>query len=379
MEFRVSFLLNIKKLFRKEKRGIEGEFSFAGFPLFHWIRHDFGQKKQYFFCISYIPFSRRIPQGISKQTFEKKPNIEVELNKLDSKFRGVDFDVAFLFAGASGETFLTLEYLEQLKEKTNCKKPLLISSQKHNLSTFELFFPDIPRAQFHSRLFETAKPFQRFDYRGKGYVMMYSLSYFKKLESIHRREEYRHYYLNLVKTFGFDKDQRKKLDISGDKKNKIFNETEIVQKNKKFVILSKEAGSNGTLSDWFWDELEQTLKNRSIGILYNSVANGIPLSYMNILAEKAIAVIGVRSGLFDICYQKANFCLAYYVPFSKRPSYPPVSSFSISRNFSLLELPEASKIKINEIDIGEIGERKALEMTKKLIEKFDGIHNKETD
>ena len=101
----------------------------------------------------------------------------------------------------------------------------------------------------------------------------------------------------------------------------------------KFIFISKYANTSENLSEKFWKKLESKIP---IKIIYNN--NKFKLEEVSYLAEKASAVISLRSGLSEILSETANSHIVIYTNFKKRYRFNEIKKENVLKMYSIKNL-----------------------------------------
>lgn len=303
--------------------------------------------------------------GIFRRTSD---SITKELEQLEFKLKKYKFDDAYYLGSASGETFFIMQYFNQLFKKNNSQKPIFITSHKYTEDIVQMFFPDIRCVYddtYYRSLWLNANSNDPFITNNHRYFFPFNRQYFTYLEEKHIKGETYHFFDRMVDSLKLNGNKKILPAIGEDFKAKAQNVREQLSKN--FVIISKYANSNGSMTDWFWKELEKRLKDLGLDIFYNDKNCGLDLPSYRHLAESAKAVIGVRSGAIDWAINTSPLKIIYYLPFRQRGDvFPPVKSEYVKQNFSIKPMSHCGG-DIWEYDVCEYGEYRLLDETIKNI------------
>ena len=352
-------------LLKKERLDDEREIQLFGKPVLHYVKKRYPRSRECY--ISFFP-RQSLRERLSDILEFKGDILAYELEYLEKRFSKYDFDDAYLFASASGETFFTMQYFEQICKKMGSKKPLLLSNKSYSNAIFKMFYPKTENIIHFSNLFDIVEPMTPLTINKHRYIFPFTKSYFTRLEEKHKNGEDCHFYKNLVHAFGVDISARRKAEISNNCRKKVEDLIKYKALGNNFVIVSPLAASNDSLSHWFWENLCLSLNEQGYSVFLNGPDCGVDMAEYRYLASRARAVIGVRSGALDLSADTCPITVAYYLPFKRRNDWAPIRSSYIMKNFSLKVLPDCMPEHIHEFDICEIGEYTALEKTLRLMQ-----------
>ena len=349
---------------KKDRLDDEREIRLLGKPIIHYFRKKFPRSRNFY--ISFFP-KQSLRERITDILEFKGDIITYELEFLEKRFSKYDFDDAYIFASASGETFFTMQIFDQICEKMGTKKPLLISNKPYGHTIFKMFYPEAFETIHFSNLFDLVAPMTPLTINNHRYIFPFTKSYFSKLEEKHKNGEECHFYQNLIKHFDVDITRRRLPEITNESMKKIDGLILNKALGDRFVIVSPNAASNDSLSQWFWEELCVAINRLGYATFLNTDDCGINMAEYRYLASKAKAVVGVRSGALDLSADVVPMTIAYYLPFKRRVNWDPIRASYIMKNFSLKKIHGCDAACIHEMDICEIGEYLAMENTLKLL------------
>ena len=276
-------------------------------------------------------------------------------NKYKSKIPPETDYLCFLATGI-GEFSLFLSLcLKNFMKQNNIKHPLFITKAKHNIALLNIFFPTA------KILYIQGFPFQRmgeFNVNNIRARYFFPIPYFQQVEEDITNKKAHFFdsilnYLNLEPN-NFDVNLPKiaeEYKHSAEEKLKSMGLLD-----KKFIFIAPEANSCENVNKKFWGKLTKKLHDKGFEIIFNSAKMPLSAQYfiadfslqeVFIVAQKAQAVIGLRSGLLDLLSMTGVPIHAIYTAFKNRKDFPPMSKENVKIGFDLEKLPaEIKKSKI---------------------------------
>ena len=282
-----------------------------------------------------------------------------------------EFDDIYILNANSGEMFLFLAYFaKKFISKNKSQKPLFIATQKYHIDILKLYCPSIPYLYIKGLHLSTSE--DSWSYENKRFFLMFSKNHFEQVEiDINKNDiDSVHYFNKIQQTLKLTEQDNPEPIISEKVKislNKKIKSTNLNINN--FILLAPEAKSCIELQQSFWIKLVKELKNKGIDIFLNitNPQNKIKncktanLTFEEIfyLAQKAKAIISLRSGLSEFLLPSKTMNIALYTPFRHLKSYS-LDTQKVISGFSMLKLPNVDSDKIYEINTEEFANENIL-------------------
>lgn len=135
--------------------------------------------------------------------------------------------------------------------------------------------------------------------------------------------------------------------------------------NRPFILICSESSSNEEISDQFWITLSKEIYTLGYDVIFNSSRNSMACSFGHnfyttfeesfVLASKAKAIVGIRSGILDLILPFVNTMIAIYTPFRYRSDeLPVIEAEKVQKAFTLKKLPTAKNKKIQEYIVEDL-------------------------
>lgn len=274
---------------------------------------------------------------------------------------------AFYFGMRSGEFFLLMyHFLEIIKKyNTSTDRIIVLTPYKYHISILSLFFPEIPIILVPFKYAQLNRNVKKHVFNlscKKRLIIPVMFSHYLQLETKIKNNENAHFYEYLKYNHHL---AGKKLNTPKVNAQIVATvETKIKRMNlnvHNFVILSLNSVSNEPLEKEFITHLIEKISNSQIDIYFNSLKNDEFTQYGKTcymthaetfyLAQKARAVIGLRSGFMDTIAESSPKTIALYTAFKNRPILGAISSKDVLRGFSLKQLPNVNPQNIHEYDV----------------------------
>lgn len=284
---------------------------------------------------------------------------------------------AILLNIASGEPFLYMAFLDEYIKKNNLKDVVVLFFEGRDKIVKVYNFKSLKVHHVFMNL-------DLCDFDVKTIRILYHRKYYIDLENNIRMDSRTHFHTELIRHIGLDekKIKYKKPVISRDAqisclfKLQQFNK-DLVEKsgkcffcNKPIIFIIPETTSIQKLDGDFLSKIVGELKLLGYEIIFNTL-NESELRLWNkelflnheevlFLSDIAYAVIGVRSGLFDIISStKSKKFIVYYGMPHRGQGLDPLTCDEVKRAFSLMKLPFVNKQNIFEYD-GEKNTKKEI-------------------
>ncbi|MBR4507904.1 MAG: hypothetical protein IKP23_00285 [Elusimicrobiaceae bacterium] len=288
-------------------------------------------------------------------TLQDQEEVMAFYKKYKSKIPADTDYLCFLSTGI-GEFSLFLSLcLNNFMKQNHIKHPLFITKNKYHIALLNIFCPSLKIILVLDFPFQRVNEFKINNIRAKYF---FPLPYFQQVEKdIHNKRI--HFGESLLNFFELN---NKKFDVNLPKiLSKWQYTTEEKLKpfslnNKDFVFISPQANSCQRINIKFWNTLVEKLHNKGLKIIFNSSDFSVPpgcltadfsLKEAFVIAQKAKAIIGVRSGLLDLLSMSETPIHAIYTAFKDRKDFPPMSKEYVRIGFDLEKLPkEIRKSKI---------------------------------
>ncbi len=275
-----------------------------------------------------------------------------------------EFDDVYILNANSGETFLFLAYFaKEFIKQNNSQKPLFIATQKYHIDILRLYCPEIPYLYIKGLRISTSA--NTWEYENRRFFLIFSRSHFEQVEIDIKNNDINsvHYFNEIKQTLNLTKQDKpepiicEKVQLSMNKKIQAIN-----LNLNSFILLAPEAKSCIELQHSFWVKLVNELKNKGLDIFLNitnpqnmikncKTAN-LTFEEMFYLAQKAKAIISLRSGLSEFLLPANTMNIALYTPFRHLKSYS-LDTQKVISGFSMLKLPNVDSGKIYEINTEE--------------------------
>lgn len=275
-----------------------------------------------------------------------------------------DYDDIYILNANSGETFLFFAYLSKaFLEKNKSQKPLFVATKKYHIDIIKLYYPDAQYIYINNIKIKTRSCASVF--KGHNIYTIFNNEHYQKIEIDIKNNEINsiHYLKSMLETLGLTENDYYNLKpiiptaVENSVQNKI-NEINLDLNN--FIIIAPEALTCDDLSPDFWLKLTASIRQLGYEIFINITdiknniegCKSIPLSYQEIfcLAQKAKAIVSLRSGLTEFLLPTMTPNIAIYTKFRKRKAE---KSFNVDKTiagFSMLKFPFISKNSIVEIN-----------------------------
>ena len=292
----------------------------------------------------------------------KKNNIIETIYK--KYLKNTDFDDAYILQANSGEIYLFLTYLAKSFIKKNAsQKPLFIATKKYHLDLLKLFIPEA-KYIYIKNLDNLYIKNDFWKIANHNFYILFSNNYFNRVDNSVKYDTLgtTHYFENMVKTLGLNTNDYSYIPAQ-------INETQTAIVNKKvkninlnlnnFVILAPEANTCTELPKTFWIQITDLLHKAGYDVFLNIVnpenniktCKYINLTYTEsyILAQKAKAIISLRSGLSEFLLQTGAVNISIYTKFKNKGH----TSFDVEHGiagFTMLKIPFTDKEKIFELN-----------------------------
>lgn len=324
---------------------------------------DIKEEKIFNFCG--INFSKRIIENdVCEYYFLgiliKKFHLADFLYKKYLKQIKYDYDDIYLLNSNSGELYLFFAFIcRSFLEKNNSKKPLFIATKKYHVDLLKMYYPDANYIFINNTNFKTQS--NKWTKNGHNIYLIFSGNYFEKVEFEikNNKSGFTHYLDNILLNLNLKKEDCKfiKPQISEKIINSVNQKIQQLQlKDDNFIILAPEAITCEKLPLNFWNNLAQNLKELGFDLYVNitnskNIIEGCKHSDLNLqeifyLAQKAKAIISLRSGLSEFLVPTETPNISIYTNFKKKA----ISVDKILSGFSIKKHPDAFKYNIEEIN-----------------------------
>lgn len=264
--------------------------------------------------------------GISK-TQNKQKAIIKQLKKLIPD----DITKVFILKSNLGEAYLFLKYIIN-NFITDTDIPLIIATKPMHLQIAKMLVPNIQSLYCNKLNYEVNQKIFNID--EKTIYIAYPLKFYIDVENsagnsdiCYLNEMYRYYQISDEKKAKINRINISETSIKGIENYLIKNHID------KFIFISKYANTSENLSEKFWKKLESKIP---IKIIYNN--NKFKLEEVSYLAEKASAVISLRSGLSEILSETANSHIVIYTNFKKRYRFNEIKKENVLKMYSIKNL-----------------------------------------
>ena len=310
-------------------------------------------KEKKVFKILNIPISERITANDKVQynilNFSIKTInlVEVFYNKYLKNIK-YDYDDVYILQANSGEEYLFFAYcVEAVLRKNNSKKPLFIATQSYHIDILKMYLPD---ANFiYIKDFRTRIKSNKWHIKNHTCYMIFSANHFHNVEKdAHRKEIGQVHYLSSInKTLEIsEKDYTKpNVKISQETKQSLKDKIDPLNLNlNSFVVIAPEAQTCEDLPLSLWKKIVKELKQRGFDIFLNIVdknnyidgCKSVFLTYQEAyaLAQKAMAVISLRSGFTEFLLPTGIPNITVYTKFRNRKKF----TFSVAKTISAFSM-----------------------------------------
>jgi hypothetical protein len=327
-------------LFRYEKSNFckdsYKEIKIFGFSV-HKIQRDFVFKKTYILGVFILK------QDLRKRFIKK-------LNKVLPKTAKV---ICVLSCNA-GETYNFLQCFDKFVKKNSLRNICFVATKKYHCDLIKIICPEYDFVYVESSL--DFKLEWNFKYNGKRFWTIFDLDYFINFEKSVREADknYSNYYDTMLSKLNLNREDVKFKNIflsESVKRNVIEKAQNAGLDINKFVFIAPFANSCETLSDNFWQKLINAIIKEGYDIYINCMQDkkaqykGTKSFYLSfsevlVLAQKAVKIIGLRSGLCEILATTKRPMDIIYTDFKDgRVLFEKLSSAKVLLTFSLKFLP----------------------------------------
>lgn len=308
--------------------------------------------KDYLFCgLPFLQYGSKDYRYVFKLfgiTFRNEEVAEVFYKKYKSKIPA-DTDYFCFLATNIGEfgLFLSLCFKNFIKQN-NIKHPLFITNTKHSIALLNMFYPTSKILNAPSLPYQMPDEFYINNIKSRYF---FPIPYFQQVEK-DITDKKTHFFESILNFLNL---KQSKFDVnlpqiagtyqqSAQRKLKSMGLI-----NKKFVFIVPDANSCVDINKEFWNKLAKNLRNKGFEIIFNSSKIPLPtksflakfsLQEAFIVAQKAQAVIGLRSGLLDLLSMTGTPIHAIYTAFKNRKDFPPMPKEYVKIGFDLEKLPQ---------------------------------------
>lgn len=289
--------------------------------------------------------------------FYLPPNLEIFLClkrlKKNGLLDGIS-NIIFLF-NHTGESSFIISSVNQQTDK-RIKQTLFVGTRGFHKELVDIYCPKAkftsdPKILYSHLIWKGRKSFC-FD----GIQVTYPapLSYFTAFERTIREkpEQAKHFYENFISSQLPDGLRGHYGTYYTRKEAQLRVNHKLLAANvhREFILLSPESTSNFPLSDTFWEILSDKIRERGYDVVFNATRLTPSVAYGHsfyttieegiILAERAKAVVGVRSGFLDLAWPASQAMHVIYTPFIHRSNKLPfLEANKIQKFFSLKHVP----------------------------------------
>lgn len=264
-----------------------------------------------------------------------------------------------------GETLLLLYHMDAWIKSCGIKNPIFVSNLVYLKSLCKMFCPNIPFIHVSPAMYNLHwADIENRDIKGVRYFQNLSRPYFINFEKS-LLDEPKQFYTAHTAALHVSRSDAVKPQYSEDIIDSAETKMKMLGLKKPFAFIAPDAKSNGTMTKDFWDRLPLELHKHGYDMFFNTIPWNIPNStyktcYLSIaeakyVAEQADVIIGVRSGLMDVCANKYSKIFCVYHAFWDRVDMPALSAENVMKAFTLKQLPDVNPANIYEYN-GEIEE-----------------------
>ncbi|MCI1274098.1 MAG: hypothetical protein LKG27_06680 [Clostridiaceae bacterium] len=351
-----------------------------------------GIKEKKIFKILNFPISKRVLENDTYQYYflnklVKRVLLPEHFYNCYLKKIKIKFDDVYILQCNSGEIYLFFAYIvKSLLQKKSSKNPLFIATQAYHIDIMKMYFPNAKYVYLKDLRLKTQS--NQWYYNGHKIYMIFSGIHLEHVELDVKNKEIGtvHYLKNIMNTLDLTPDDFTEPNaiISLNTKNSLSNKINNMQlKINKFVILAPEAKTCIELPFGFWNNIALELSKKGFDIFLNITdkknlitnckTDKLDFAELYCLAQKAKAIISLRSGLSEFVLPTNIPNIAIYTKFRDRN---PDVAFSVERGiagFSMLKMPFINEDKIIEINADKY---KTLDELKEVtIKSFESLTN----
>lgn len=259
-----------------------------------------------------------------------------------------DYDDVYILHANSGEEYLFFAYcVKSVLRKNNSKKPLFIATQDYHVDILKMYLPDANCIYIENLYIRTKS--DKWQVKGHTCYMIFSANHFHNVEKdAHRKEIGQVHYLSSInKTLEIsEKDYTKpNVKISQETKQSLKDKIDPLNLNlNSFVVIAPEAQTCEDLPLSLWKKIVKELKQRGFDIFLNIVdknnyidgCKSVFLTYQEAyaLAQKAMAVISLRSGFTEFLLPTGIPNITVYTKFRNRKKF----TFSVAKTISAFSM-----------------------------------------
>lgn len=296
----------------------------------------------------------------------KKISITGNFSKKYLKNVKFDFDNVYIINSNIGESLLFFAYLAKAHFRKNCsKKPLILLTQKFQISLMHMFLPNLNYIYVGKNLKHILKYDQLQIDKHKIFII-FSSEHFHEVEREIRNTDFSstHYLQSALKTLNLDTQdiEPPSTNINIEKEDKLKKKIEKIDINlNNSIILAPEANTCKELPVNFWHKCAEKLKQQGYDVFFNVTSkkyrkifkhyNPITLDLEEIfyLSQKAKFIISLRSGLTEFLLLTKTPSITIYTDFENMPVDRIVTAYDNYNGFSLEHLPFISNDFVKEL------------------------------
>lgn len=273
------------------------------------------------------------------------------------------YDDVYILHSNIGEVYLFFAYLaKSFIKKNQSQHPLFVATQKYHIDILKMYYPEAKYVFIDDLRLKTQSDF--WNLPKHRYFILFSDNHFEKVEHDIMNSEIGcvHYLTAILKTLKLtERDFSKPQVIPSLKSQEVFSNavSKMQLQLSNFIILAPEAMTCEDLPITFWQKVANELKNKNFDIYLNITKPtnyivgckhyNLSIEEVFFLAQKAKAVISLRSGFSEFLLPTGIPNISVYTKFRKRTK----NVFSVDKGiegFSMLKIPFVNKNKVCEIN-----------------------------
>lgn len=270
------------------------------------------------------------------------------------------FSQICLFNSNIGETFLLMLHAEEFVKKRGLDNCIFVFNNDGKRRLFNRYYPKLDACSLKlSPYINDYIKKNEFMYKNIRIYSPFYTTYFKNVEKrICRKGEHFYEILKRANKLNQVPNLARILNLPDRPSEKFTEYARLL--GKDFILLCPESNSCKTLPTKFWTSLIKLFRKQGYSVYCNSANPAFPrhgaynfpisLSEIQEMAENAKAIIGLRSGIFDLMMPFGKNFYAIYTPFPRRGFYKFMSSHNVLQGFSLKKLKFDNNKTIHEYD-----------------------------
>lgn len=289
-----------------------------------------------------------------------------EEKKYLKKIINPSYNKVFILKSNLGETYLFLKYI--INELITCDDlPLILATKKSQISLIKMLTPNIKYKLIKPLKYEVNNKILKIGEQTIVYII-YPLKFYIDTENKIQKTNicYLDEMYNYFRISNGNKHNINKIHITYTTKNDV--NRYLQDRNLgKFIFVAKDATTTSPISNTFWEKLEQAI---NIKVIYND--NNEELSKVYYLAQKAVSIISLRSGLSEVLSDGDTPNIVLYTDFKNRYRFKRIDQKSVMKSYSIKNI-EPNRNNITEIQYTPSEEDKIIEGIVNTIKRGEGV------